>query len=216
MSQATHDGLLASHFDTLEQQEHTVTFGMWLFLVTEIMFFGGLFAGYAVYLYQYPEIFVEMSHHMNVALGTVNTAILLTSSFTMVLAVHFAKAGRRKALLASLGVTLLLATGFLVVKAVEYHEKYEHGLMIGPLFHQTGPLSERLHLVFCLYFFMTGLHAIHVIIGMGLMGWLAWGAARGRIGGPRYMPVELTGLYWHFVDLIWVYLFPLFYLLGTR
>lgn len=209
------DSLLAHHFDTMEQQELAITLGMWLFLVTEVMFFGALFAAYAIYRYQYPEIFLEMSHHMNLPLGTVNTLILLTSSYTMVLAVHFAKGGRKTALMLSLIVTILLALAFLGVKGVEYYEKYEHGLMIGRLFHQSGPLSERLHLVMCLYFFMTGLHALHVTIGIGVIGWLVWLTARGKLGGARYMPVEMTGLYWHFVDLVWVFLFPLFYLVGT-
>jgi len=208
--------MVAHQFDTIEQQREANLLGMWSFLVTEVMFFGGLFAAYCVYRYMYPQTFIAGSHHMNVWAGTINTAILLTSSFTMVLAVHFAKEGRMKPLMWSLIITLVFGFAFLGIKAVEYNEKFHHGLMIGKLFTYDGPDAGNMHLFMCIYFFMTGLHAIHVIIGMGIMAVLAVMAYRNCFTGGRYMPIEITGLYWHFVDLIWVFLFPLFYLIGTR
>ena len=211
-----HSPYLAHQFETIEQQKETALVGMWSFLVTEVMFFGGLFAAYSIYRYMYPAAFAAGSHHMNVLMGTVNTGVLLTSSFTMVLAVHYAKEGKSKALAGSLLVTFALGIAFLVIKAFEYYEKYHHGLMIGKLFHFHEGDTQHLHLFMCIYFFMTGLHAIHVIIGMGIMLVLAYMALKGKFNKHRYMPIELTGLYWHFVDLVWVFLFPLFYLVGTR
>lgn len=208
--------IVAHQFDTIEQQREASLLGMWVFLVTEVMFFGGLFAVYAVYRYMYPDTYHEMSRNMDVILGTVNTAILLTSSFTMVLAVHYSKEGNNRLLALCLFTTVILGFGFLGVKGVEYYHKYEHGLMIGKLFHAHTEHPKELHLVMCLYFFMTGLHAIHVIIGMGIMTVLGVLAVRNHYTAETYMPIEIAGLYWHFVDLIWVFLFPLFYLVGTR
>jgi cytochrome c oxidase subunit 3 len=208
--------LLHHQFDTIEQQNHASMVGMWAFLVNEVMFFGGLFAAYCVYRYMYHDVYVEGSHQMNVLLGTINTGVLLTSSFTMVLAVHFAKAGQSKKVGWALLVTFILGLAFCGIKSVEYYEKYHHGLMLGSLFHYAGPRAREMQLFMCLYFFMTGLHALHVIIGMGLMVWLYILAVKGKFTNGRYMAVEITGLYWHFVDLVWVFLFPLFYLVGTR
>lgn len=199
---------------------------MWVFLVTEVMFFGGLFAAYMVYRYLYPDAYHAGAALMDVPLGTLNTCVLLTSSFTMVLGVHYAKLGDVKKVQQMLWITFLAGIGFLIIKSFEYHHKYEAGLMLGKLFDpskwahhgihvpDTVP-PEHLQLFMCLYFFMTGLHAIHVIIGMGLMVWLVWLTRRNRATGEFYMPVEVVGLYWHFVDLVWVFLFPLFYLVGT-
>lgn len=214
---------LAHQFDSIEQQREASVLGMWVFLVTEVMFFGGLFAAYAIYRYLYPEAYHEGSEHMDVFLGTLNTGVLLTSSFTMVLAVHFSKLGDVKRLQQMLWITFLFGICFLIIKSFEYHHKFEVGLMIGRLFDPSKwhhlphgvQHPKELHLFLCLYFFMTGLHAIHVIIGMGCMLWLVWLARRGRASGEFYMPVEIVGLYWHFVDLVWVFLFPLFYLVGT-
>lgn len=205
---------LAHHFESIEQQTEAATMGMWLFLVTEVMFFGGLFAGYAVYRFSYPEAFLAISEEMSLLWGTVNTGLLLTSSFTMVLAVHYAKEGSRGKLLFSLLSTLALAGGFLVIKSIEYSAKYSHGFLIGKYFTYDGPMANEKHLILCLYYFMTGLHAIHIIIGMGIISWLAWLAWRGKIHSQYNIPVEMVGLYWHFVDLVWVYLFPLWYLVG--
>lgn len=214
---ATRETITPSHqFDSLEQERDAGLFGMWVFLVTEVMFFGGLFAAYAIYRYQYPAAFEEGSHHMNLWLGTINTAVLLTSSFTVVLAVHYAKLGNNRVVNRCLWGTVALAFGFLAIKSVEYTEKYHHGLMIGNFFTYPAESGQHLHLFLCLYFIMTGLHALHVIIGIGLMGWLSWKASRGQFHPDRYLAVEIVGLYWHFVDLIWVFLFPLFYLVGVR
>ena len=211
-----HSSLVAHQFDSLEQQRESESLGMWVFLVTEVMFFGGLFAIYAVYRYMYPHAYEEVSKYMDVFLGTLNTGVLLTSSFSMVMAVHYCREGKKKALLFCLMFTIACALAFLVIKGVEYHHKYEHGMMIGSLFHHEGVDAPKMHLVLCLYFFMTGLHAFHIIIGIGVLSWLVYLAFRNKVNAERYMAVELTGLYWHFVDLVWVFLFPLFYLVHTR
>lgn len=215
---SSHGNALHAHqFDSIEQQRETELLGMWAFLVTEVMFFGGLFAVYAVYRFMYPGAYHELSENMSVVLGTINTGVLLFSSFTMVLAVHYCRAGRMRATIVSLLVTILCAFGFLGIKAVEYTAKYEHGMMIGKFFHPHHSADpQKLHLVTSLYFFMTGLHGVHVLIGIGVLLWLVWRAKRGTISSEKYMAVELTGLYWHFVDLVWVFLFPLFYLVHVR
>lgn len=213
---AGHNKYLAHQFETIEQQRDTALIGMWAFLVTEVMFFGGLFAAYSIYRFLYPEAYLMGSHHMNLLLGTINTGVLLTSSFTMVLAVHYAKEGHGKLLAFFLFVTFMLGIAFLGIKTVEYKEKYEHGLMLGSLFHFHEGDTQHIHLFMVLYFFMTGLHAIHVILGMGLMAVYGIMALKGKFPKERYMPIEILGLYWHFVDLVWVFLFPLFYLVGTR
>lgn len=207
---------VAHHFETLEQQTDAQLLGMWVFLVTEVMFFGGLFAAYALYHYWYPHVYEEASLHMNLWLGGTNTVVLLTSSLTMVLAVHFCKEGNQKKTFWMLLITFLCACGFLVIKSFEYSEKFHHGLFIGEYFSYAGADAKEMHLFMCLYFFMTGLHGLHVIIGMGVIGWLLYLSVRGKLGAHRYMPVEITGLYWHFVDLVWVFLFPLLYLMGVR
>jgi cytochrome c oxidase subunit 3 len=216
MSSAAHSahGIHAHQYDSIEQQREAELLGFWAFLVTEVMFFGGLFAAYAVYRFWYPQAFHELSQEMSVVFGTVNTGVLLFSSFTMVLAVHYCKLGNRKASAWSMIITMICAFVFLGVKAVEYYHKYEHGMMIGRYWHHQG--SQELKLVTSLYFFMTGLHAIHITIGIGVIAWLLWRLKRGLVNADRYMGVELMGLYWHFVDLVWVFLFPLFYLVHTR
>jgi cytochrome c oxidase subunit 3 len=207
---------LQHHFDTPEQQREASSLGMWVFLVTEILFFGGLFTAYVVYRHQYAAGFAEGSRHLDVALGTFNTAVLIISSLTMALAVHSASTGRRKALIFFLVATMVLGAVFLGVKAVEYHHKFEDHLVPGPHFQFPGPHARSAEIFFSLYFTMTGLHAAHMVVGLGLLTALVLQARKGRYGPHYSTPVEVSGLYWHFVDVVWIFLFPLLYLIGRH
>jgi cytochrome c oxidase subunit 3 len=189
---------------------------MWVFLVTEIMFFGGLFTGYAVYRATYPEAFIEGSQHLDILLGGINTAVLIGSSLTMALAVHSAHIGTRQAVVGFLLLTVLLGLVFLGIKTVEYAHKFAEHLVPGRGFAYAGSQDPHVQLFFAFYFSLTGMHAVHMIIGIGLLGVLAWQARRGRFSAAYFTPVELTGLYWHFVDLVWIFLFPLLYLIGRH
>ena len=209
-------GALAHHFEDLEQQRDAHTLGMWVFLVTEVMFFGGLFAGYAVYRNAYPEAYAAASRMLDVKLGGMNTAVLIGSSFTMVLAVHAAQQRKRVAIAAWLWATIVLGAIFLGVKYFEYAEKWHHHLIPGPNFMFEGKAGGHEQLFFAFYFAMTGLHALHMIIGIGLLAWLSVLALRGRFTKPGRNAVDLCGLYWHFVDLVWIFLFPLLYLIGRH
>ena len=224
----SHAPAVAHHFETARQQREAAELGMWLFLATEFMFFGGLFLAYFIFRGWYWPQFVAGSQTMDVTLGTVNTAALLTSSLTMALAVHAAGRGERRRLVAMLAVTAVLGLVFLGIKAFEYHHKYEHGLM--PFLDASQshsdashrgmdlvPSGERTGLVafLNLYFLMTGLHAFHMVIGIAALIILIAGALRGWFLGPRSIVVHNVGLYWHFVDLVWVYLFPFFYLIAA-
>jgi len=206
----------AHQFDDAEQQYEASTLGMWVFLLTEIMFFGVMFTAYVVYRVTNPGVFVHASHHLNVTLGLFNTAVLITSSLTMALAVHGAQVGRRRQLLVMLGVTMLLGATFLGVKGYEYAHKFSEGLAPGAGFTYAGPDAAEAQLFFSIYFAMTGFHALHMVIGLGLLGTLlglAWG---GMFGRHYHAPIEISGLYWHFVDIVWIFLFPLLYLIGLH
>ena len=207
---------LAHQFDDLEQQHSAATLGMWVFLATEVMFFGGMFLGYAVYRHAYPQAFAVGSRHMELVLGAVNTAVLLTSSFTMALAVRAAQMGRRRATVGFLLVTICFGLAFLGIKAVEYTGHIREGLSPGPGFHFEGPQPEQVHLFTSFYFVMTGTHAVHMVVGVVLLSVIAWLAWRGRFGPEHHAPVEVSGLYWHFVDMVWIFLFPLFYLIDIH
>ena len=187
---------------------------MWLFLVTEIMFFGGLFTAYVVYRHKFPQAFMLGSHSLDITLGGFNTAVLICSSLTMALAVNAAQLGARRLLVTFLILTIALGSVFLGIKAVEYHEKFVNHHVPGPSFHFEGPESRNAELFFSLYFGMTGLHALHMVIGIALLAILAFRARRGDFGSDYYTPIDMTGLYWHFVDIVWIFLFPLLYLLG--
>ncbi|MCI0333207.1 MAG: cytochrome c oxidase subunit 3 family protein [Planctomycetes bacterium] len=220
---------VAHHFDDAEQQFVAAELGMWVFLATEVLFFGGVFCGYAIYRFKYAAEFIAGSHRLDVWLGTVNTAVLLTSSLTMALAVHAAQTSRRGALVRNLLLTLLLGAAFLGVKGYEYHHKFEERLVPGRNFRFVAhsahvpeslqPAKEekvdprQVELFFSLYFAMTGLHALHMIIGIGVLAVLIVAAGRGAFSGGYFTPIEMTGLYWHFVDIVWVFLFPLLYLI---
>ena len=215
---------LQHHFADMEQQRETSTFGMWMFLLTEIMFFGGLFCAYLVYRASYYQAFVEGSQKMNITLGAINTAVLICSSLTMALAVRAVQTGKSKGAIALLLLlTMLFGFGFLGIKAVEYHEHWENHEFPGPHFHfQTEnpahPATDPVHteIYFSLYWAMTGLHALHMIIGIGLVTWILIVAMRSGYGPSYYSPVENVGLYWHFVDLVWIYLFPMLYLISKK
>jgi cytochrome c oxidase subunit 3 len=207
---------LAHHFDSLDQQREATTLGMWVFLVTEVLFFGGLFMVYTVYRSWYPDAFAAASHELDIVLGTTNTAVLITSSLTMALAVHAAQLNQRKLLTTFLVLTILLGATFLGIKSVEYYHKFVEHHIPGPGFQFEKEYARHAQLFFSLYFLMTGLHAMHMIIGIGIMLWmLAW-ARRGIITAEYYSPIEISGLYWHFVDIVWIFLFPLLYLLGRH
>ena len=190
---------------------------MWVFLITEVMFFGGMFLAYIVYRASYPDIFALASSSLNVYIGAANTAVLLCSSFTMVLGVRAAQLGQKKALAINIVLTLLLGFVFLGVKAFEWREKFIEHHVPGPSFHFEGvAMQGPAQLFFSLYFAMTGLHALHMVIGAGIMTWLLTNSIRGKYT-PEYMtPVDIAGLYWHFVDIIWIYLFPLLYLIDRH
>ncbi|MBI2930684.1 MAG: cytochrome c oxidase subunit 3 family protein [Planctomycetes bacterium] len=198
----------APQFDDLEQQHEAATLGMWVFLMTEVLFFGGLFLGYIVYRLAHERAFAQASSHLDVALGGINTAVLITSSFTMALAVHAAQTERRRRLFVFLLATMALGCVFLAVKGLEYAHKFREGLVPGPRFTH----EPEQQIFFSLYFVMTGTHAVHMIIGVGVMiGLMALALRRSHAAA-----VENAGLYWHFVDIVWIFLFPLFYLVGRH
>ncbi len=211
---------LRVQFDTEAQQKDASTLGMWLFLVTEIMFFGGMFAVYTVYREWYPQVFAIASSSLNEIIGAANTAVLLLSSFTMVLAVRAGQLGQQKMIVLFLILTLLFGGVFLGVKAYEWNEKFEeHHIPGQAAFHLEGvaPADQgHAQLFFSLYFAMTGLHALHMVIGVGLLLTLTLQARRGKFSAGYYTPVDTAGLYWHFVDIIWIFLFPLLYLIDRH
>jgi cytochrome c oxidase subunit 3 len=271
-STTEHHPALVHHFDDMEQQKEASTFGMWVFLLTEIMMFGGLFAAYLIYRLKFYDAFVAGSTSIDVLLGFINTLVLLASSFTMAMAVWAAQKGNRKMQVAWLILTMVFGATFLGIKAIEYHQKYEEchipGSFIGKPFNATGgpgcengdiakevieragraneevehegqakgwdaktieehkiqvpsrvaaeQTARRTEIFFSFYFAMTGLHAFHMVIGMGLLTWLALRASKGEFDGRYYTPMELGGLYWHFVDIVWIFLFPLLYLISRH
>ena len=242
-----HHPSLAHQFDNMEQQKDASTLGMWAFLLTEIMMFGGLFAAYLIYRIKYYDAFVAGSTSISVSWGFANTLVLIGSSFTMAMAVWAATNGARRQQVWFLVLTMLLGVAFLGVKAKEYYDKYNEchipGNVIGKGFNAWGgcepndphlgniaeeirernpkipepaaiQTAKQTEIFFAFYFAMTGLHAFHMLIGLGLMTWLLLRARRGDFGPAYYTPVELGGLYWHFVDIVWIYLFPLLYLIS--
>jgi cytochrome c oxidase subunit 3 len=211
-----HNPNLQHHFYSMEQQLEASTFGMWVFLVTEIMFFGGMFMAYIVYRMLYPEAWVLGSNHLDVPLGALNTGVLICSSLTMALAVRSAQIGSRKGQIVNLILTILLGSVFLIVKYFEYAEKFEHHLVPGRHFDMTLPQAAQQQLFFSIYFMLTGIHAAHMIVGIVLMAVILVMAMRNRFSASYYTPVEVSGLYWHFVDIVWIFLFPLLYLLGAH
>ena len=212
-----HHPALAHHFDDLDQQQEAASLGMWVFLLTEILFFGGLFLVYTIYRTWYPQAFASASHHLDIPLGTINTAVLIGSSLTMAMAVHSAQMNSRKGIMIFIVLTMVLGSVFLGIKGIEYSHKFHEHLIPGPHFAYAEPqFFKPAQLFFSLYFVMTGLHAAHMIVGMGLMIWMLVWAYKGVLGDGYYSPVEIVGLYWHFVDIVWIFLFPLLYLIGRH
>lgn len=207
---------LAHQFEDMAQQKESVVLGMWSFLITEILFFGGFFATYLIYRSHYPYAFIEGSGHLDILMGGINTAVLIVSSLTMAMAVHESHSGNKNRIMFYLILTGILGLTFLVIKYFEYMAKIEHGLVPGLAWHPHGENSPQLALFFSLYFGMTGMHALHMVIGIGLLIWLFIKTARGTYTAEYNAPVEIFGLYWHFVDIVWIFLFPLLYLLGTQ
>lgn len=225
MSEATNNpSRLAHWYRSYEEQTESVTLGMWLFLATEVMFFGGLFMAYMLYRSWNPEAFAAASHHLDIMLGAVNTAVLIGSSLTVVLAVWCAERGKRNALAFWLVLTILLGLAFLGIKYTEYSHKWHEGLFPGAgfTFHDTREGvhaivdPNRARMFFHVYFAMTGLHALHMIIGIGVFGVLLVNTLRGKYTTEWHDPIPVAGLYWHFVDLVWIFLFPLLYLIGRH
>ena len=217
-----HPAHLQHHFVSSEQQFDAAKMGMWLFLVTEILLFSGMFVAYTVYRSWHPEVFVLSSELLNPWLGGLNTIVLLASSFTVALGIHYAQVNNKKGLVINLVPTFLFALTFLVVKYFEYTAKFEHGIFPGAAFDPHGvshgvdyamynvPYARQF---FSIYFVMTGIHGVHVLVGMGLFTWITIRAIKGEFSSEYYTPVENCGLYWHLVDIIWIFLFPLLYLI---
>ena len=222
----------------MEQQREAGTLGMWVFLVTEIMFFGALFLAYTLYRYKYPEAFAAASNHLDIRLGAINTVVLIFSSFTMAMAVYSTQVGKRRNSIICLLLTIVLGLTFLGIKAVEYHDKFTDNLIPGSLLPEhpfnpkvqvegapddehalhllSGATVKNVEMFYWIYFAMTGMHAVHMIIGVGLLSVLLYFSVRGRYGPEYHNPIEVSGLYWHFVDIVWIFLFPLLYLLGRH
>ncbi len=206
-------------FDTAEQQKDASTLGLWIFLITEVMFFGGMFLAYSIYRSRYPHVFAVASTSLNVYIGAANTIVLLCSSLTMVLAVRAASLGSRRALILFLVLTLLLGGVFLGVKAYEWNNKFVEHHVPGPTFHFDELSANEqgvAQIFFSLYFAMTGLHALHMVVGVGIMSTLIYQSYKGKFSAEYMTPVDISGLYWHFVDIIWIYLFPLLYLIDRH
>jgi cytochrome c oxidase subunit III len=226
-----HPAYLRHHFETVEQQREATQFGMWLFLLTEIMFFGGMFCAYLIFRNWYYPAFAAASNTLSIALGTTNTAVLITSGFAMAMAVWCAETRRKKGLVISLIFTILFGLVFLGIKYVEYSEKFELHHVPGadfsiaqfvhpPKGSAEPPLpvdmAEKTQVYFSLYFAMTGMHALHMIIGIVLLVWLLVRAQQGAYTSGYVQPIEYFGLYWHFVDIVWIFLFPLLYLINRH
>jgi cytochrome c oxidase subunit III len=228
-----HHPALQHHFDTMAQQKEAAVIGMWVFLLTEILFFGGLFVVYMIYRVWYFDAFAEASRRLSLFWGGLNTAVLIGSSLTMALAVRAAQTNNRKWTVNWLVLTMILGCVFLGVKVIEYQDKFANYEVPGEhynwVYHEQhlpegtahvnrelsltpDQLQRTTQLYFSLYFTMTGLHALHMIIGVGLMLVITWMAWKGRFDAQYYTPVEMSGLYWHFVDIVWIFLFPLLYL----
>jgi cytochrome c oxidase subunit 3 len=217
---------LAVHFGSMEAQLDTARLGTWLFLASEVLFFGGLFTAYAVFRANHPDLFHYAHHFLDWRMGGLNTVVLITSSLAAAWSVRCAQLGQQRGLRLALLVVLLLAAAFMVVKYLEYSHKLHNGVGWGAAYHPSEeilaslpralrdrPAPAHLGTFFSIYFFMTGLHGIHVLVGMGLYLWLLRRAGLGHFGPGYWVPVDMVALYWHLVDLIWIFLFPLFYLI---
>ena len=210
----THPTHLQHHFADTDQQHESAKMGMWIFLLTEILLFGGLFVAYGIFRAWNPDMFYNAHKFLDVTLGTLNTIVLITSSLTMALAIRSMQVDKKNQTVFFLILTLLFAIVFLVVKYFEYSHKIELGQLPGKFYTFSGVEGANPHIFFSIYFSMTGLHAIHVIIGMLVIIWVLLKTVKNKFSSDYYTPLEMTGLYWHLVDMIWIFLFPLLYLIG--
>ena len=210
-----HHPFLQHHFEDLGQQHEASTLGMWVFLSTEILFFGGVLCAYWIYRIMYPEAWAEAASLQNWRMGAVNTIVLIISSLTMALAVRESQLNRRKGTLTMLFLTLVFGMTFLAIKSYEYSVHFHEGLFPGSYFtwNEKPLLAPQVQLFMMFYWGMTAIHALHMVIGAGLLLWIMWRAWRGHFGSEYYSPVEIMGLYWHFVDIVWIFLFPFLYLI---
>jgi len=211
---STHPAHLQHHFSDVEQQRESAKLGMWFFLLTEVLTFGGLFCAYAIYRSWYPEMFSIAHRELNVTMGTINTVVLITSSLTMALAIRSMQLNNKGMTQLMLFLTILLAATFMVIKYFEYTHKIHVGQLPGKYYFFEGIDANNPHIFFSIYFAMTGLHGLHVLIGIGVIAWLMIRTSKNEFSSEYYTPIEMTGLFWHLVDLIWIFLFPLFYLIG--
>jgi len=207
---------LREQFTTPDQQRETASIGMWVFLVTEIMLFGGLFSAYTVYRLSHPQGFDIGSSHMDDVLGAVNTAVLICSSFTMALAVHSAEMGKRSLVSLFLIATMVIGAVFLAIKFTEYYLHYQDHKVPGLWFDYHGPDARSVQMFFVFYFIMTGLHATHMTIGIGILSVLLFRNFVGSFSAQYHTPIVLGGLYWHFIDIVWVFLYAIFYIPGLH
>jgi cytochrome c oxidase subunit 3 len=210
-----HHPFLQHHFEDLGQQHEASTLGMWAFIAQEILFFGGMIVAYWIYRIMYPEAWMVGASMQNWQMGAVNTIVLIVSSLTMALAVRNAQLGKRMGIVIMLAATLFFGTVFLVIKGIEYNAHYHEGLFPGAAWHwhEEPELAPKVQLFMVFYWGLTGLHAAHMVIGAGLLLWMMWRAWKGHFGPDYYAPVEIMGLYWHFVDIVWIFLFPFLYLI---
>jgi cytochrome c oxidase subunit III len=209
-----HSPNLQHHFSDVEQQKDSAKMGMWLFLATEILLFGGLFCAYAIYRAWHPEMFLNAHRFLDVKMGMINTFVLITSSLTMALSIRSLQIDKKKHAVWYLVATLVFACVFLIIKYFEYSHKFHLGQLPGKYYTFTGIEGTNPHIFFSIYFTMTGLHGIHIIIGILVIARMLYRTITNHFSSEYYTPVEMTGLYWHLVDLIWIYLFPLLYLIG--
>ncbi len=209
-----HNPNLAHHFHDMEQQHESIKLGVWLFLVTEVLLFGGLFCFYAIYRAWHPEMFIEVNQLLDVKLGALNTLVLIFSSVTVALSIRSIQMDNKKQAVMFLAITIICAAIFLVVKYFEYSHKIHEGLLPGKYFANPDIAAVNPHIFFSIYFGMTGLHALHILGGMIFLTWVLIRTHMRAYSSSYYTPVEMGGLYWHLVDLIWIYLFPLLYLIG--
>ena len=209
------DQFPASHFEDSEQQKECAALGMWAFLATEVLLFAGLFLVYTIYRNAYHEGFVAGSHMLNAPLGMLNTFVLLLSSLCVAISVHYAHHNNSKMIVLMLILTMVLGLVFFVVKGFEWYADYEEGLVPWMNWDQArlGDDNFQIKMFMVLYFIMTGTHAVHMIVGMILLGWLAYKSSKGAFNSKYYTQLELGGLYWHFVDIVWVFLVPTLYLI---
>lgn len=204
----------AHHFQSAEHEYSTSKQGIWMFMVTEILMFGAIFVAYGIFHTLYPEMFAEGASHLDWKMGFLNTLVLITSSYTMAMSINHVQKNNINKAITNLIITLVCACIFLVVKYFEYHHKFELGLFPGKLFEYKAAQHGNLALYFSFYFVMTGLHGIHVLVGMGLITWVLIRTKRGDFSAHHYTALEGVGIFWHIVDLIWIYLFPILYLIG--